>query len=185
MYTEYQIRASVIKVLKQALSETETTGYVVMARNQQKMTNEEDVVLLDKLNTQRIGWQGRDYYTIEKEDESLELHKFEEWIERITFQVSVVHKRKVTDTIDSLTGEDVVKRLQMWLNSAHGASVMREMTPAPFAPFLISQTRSQPYTDESDIHQVDEQFDFGICVPQRWDEKQVDISDWEIETHPI
>lgn len=191
MFTEYQIRASFIKVLQQALSETGVTGYKVLARNPQVMTWDNDTVLVDKINTRRHGFQATEYWNkvdwVPDEEKFVwrNMRKAEVWIEEITFQISIVHKRGVNDNINTMTGEDVVKRLVMWLNARGSAKKMRNRTDVPFAPVFTSQTRSQTYTDESDIHQVDEQFDFRMIVLQVWDEKIDPVTALDWETHPI
>lgn len=186
MYSEYQIKAAMIKVLEQALSDTEVSGYEVLARNVQTMTHDNDVVLVDKISTRRHGFQSHTYKKCRNNaDGELCFWKSEEWIEEIIFQISVCHKRRVSDTIDSMTGEDVLKRLQMWFNSHHGARSMRERKDVPIAPVHVFQARSQTYNDDSDNHQIDEQFDISVIVLQTWDTKPRTLDGWEVETHPI
>ena len=191
MFTEYQIRASFIKTLQQALSETEVSGYKVLARNPQVMTWDNNTVLVDKISAVRHGFQSTEYFN--KVDWIPETEKFkwrsmreaEVWLEEITYQVSIVHKRLVTDNLDTLTGEDVAKRLIMWLNTRKNAAKMRGRTDVPFAPVHVFQLRPQAYTDDSDIHQVDEQFDFKMIVVQFWDKKIDPVTALDWESHPI
>lgn len=180
MFSEYQIRASFIKALKQGLEEMEVPGYTVLARNPPNMTYDTDCVLIDKINMKRQGFQQNAYEWI---DEKL-LEK-DEWIEEWTWQLSILHRRKVEDTIESMTGEDVGARLMMWLNSSRGARAMRGRTDVPFAPVFTSQLRNRAYQDDSEIYQIECSFDFRMIVLQvhAWDVKE--ITNWYWTTHPI
>lgn len=189
MFTEYQIRASFIKALEQALTETgidineeNPQHWEVMARNQPVMTFGDRTVLIDKISLKRQGFQGKAYHWFEELGEFVEQ---EQWIEEITWQVSVIRKRLETDDIETITADDVAKKLVYWLNSSHGASAMRGRTDVPFAPVFTSATRTNVYEDDSDNHQAEEQFDFRMIVLQTADRKENKLEGIDWETHPI
>lgn len=183
MYTEYQIRAAFISVLEHALQETGVEGFPVLARNPQLMTRDDSIVLIDRLSVKRIGFQGR-FYDINELDES-RLNERMQWIEEHSWQVSVCRQRQITDTISTQTGDDVVEKLTAWLNSRRGAWHMRHRTDVPMAPVFTSQKRSRTYTDENDVYQQEEQFDFRLQVVQTMTLGEYAVTAWDWETHPI
>lgn len=191
MYSEYEIRASLIAALEQALSETQVPGkWEVMARNQPVMTYGNRVVLVDKISTQRNGFQGRGYHTEyeESEKEGKRFKKkteFEQWIEEITWQISVLRKRLPDDDVGTLTADDVAKKLIWWLNSRHGAAEMRGRKDVPFAPVFTSSARTQEYDDDSDNHQAMEQFDFRMMLVQTAGLDTKIIEGFDVKTYPI
>ena len=182
MYTEYQIRAAFLKVIKQALSETHIVGFSVMARNPQVIVGADNVVLVDRLFTQRLGFQSRDYLP---RLGSNFLTEREKWIDEITWQISILRKRNLEDNISTVTNNDVSKNLIWWLNSRHGAEAMRTRTDVPMAPVFVKQSNVSPYMDDNEIHQYTASFDVKTQVLQvaGFETPAVDITD--IETYPI
>ena len=185
MYTEYQIRAAFRATIKQALEDMDVSGYKVLERHQQTMTHEYDCVLIDKINMRQNGVQAHRIVKIVNAEGKNVIVKRQEWIETWTWQISVVHRRRVEDTIESLTGEDVANRLRTWLNSADGAAAMRSRTDVPFAPFQTFDLRLRPYKDDSDINQVEAMFDFKMNLVQFRDTEPRAIEGWEWEVHGI
>lgn len=194
MFTEYEIKASLIGALEQALAETGIPtgegGWEVMARNQPMMTYGDKVVLVDKVSLKRQGFQSRAYNTRDVKDKEgkvigVKHTEREQWIEEIVWQISTVRKRQTDDDVGTMTADDVLKSLVWWLNSRKGAAAMRGRKDCPFAPVFTSATRSQVYEDDSDNKQVEESFDFKMIVLQvaDMDSKIVEELDWE--THPI
>jgi len=191
MYTEYEIRAALIETLNTGLGVTKNSEYTVLASNAQVMTFGDKLVLVNKISTQRYGFQSRGYWCdqvydpITKKWKAVKLKSAEQWIEEIVWQVSVIRKRMVEDDVGTKTAEDVAKSLVWWLNSDGGAHYMRNRDTLPFAPVFTKNTRSQVYEDDSDNHQVEEQFDFKMMVLQTADVDVKHIEGMEIQTHPI
>lgn len=182
MFTEYQIRAAMLAVLTQALTETGVSGYKVMARNPQVIAGGDKIVLLDRLHTKRCGFQGRDYIGIAPGEAFREREK---WIDEIYWQVSVIRKRLVNDTKQTETGDDVAKKLVWWLNSGRGAEQMRGRTDVPMAPVYCKESRMRPYSDNGDIHQYESLFDVRTQVLQVGLFPVDEIKAVEAETYPI
>lgn len=182
MFTEYQIRAAMLAVLTQALTETGVTGYKVMARNPQVIAGGDKIVLLDRLHTRRCGFQGRDYVGRAPNQVFKEREK---WIDEVYWQVSVIRKRLTTDTKTTETGDDVAKRLVWWLNSDRGAAQMRGRSDVPMAPVYCKESRMRPYSDNGDIHQYESLFDVRTQVLQTGEFLANEIKAFEAETHPI
>lgn len=203
MFTNYQLRAALIKTLQTALAESKIQGYKVMARNQQVMTNADRVVLVDHLFTRRNGFQGRDVIVRPKEGVVKTAHEMpgkgweidiepdrevigqEQWVETVAWQLSILRKRLVSDDITTITGDDVAKMLCAWLNSAHGAAVMRGNATAPFAPFFAKEVRAKPYSDNSDIHQFEAAVDFHMSVVQTYDLASADVKGFIVNDLPV
>ena len=185
MYSEYQIRKSFIAVLNQALADMDVTGYVVIARNQQTMAHAYDCVIVDKINMRQEGWQSHRIVKGYDTEGKKIIVKRQEWLETWTWQISVAHTRKIEETVESLTGEDVANRLRVWLCSGMGAEVMRSRQDVPFAPFQVFDLRIRPYKDDSDINQVEATFDFKMNVVQFRDTEPKAIEGWDWEVHGI
>lgn len=180
MFTEYQIRAAFIDTIKEALEDLGIEGWKVQARNAQVITSGNKVILVDRLFTRRVGFQGRQYVKSETA-----LKEIEEWIEDITWQISVIRKRKVSDDINTVTGLDISKRLIGWLNSGRGADAMRGRSDVPFAPIFCRESSQKRYEDDSDINQYEASFDFRMEVLQILDFDSPVIKALDIETYPI
>lgn len=185
MYSEYQIRKSFIEVLNQALEDMNVSGYKVIARNQPTMTHEYDCVIVDKVSMRQEGWQSHRIVKGYDKDGKRIIVKRQDWLETWTWQISVTHRRSITDTVESLTGEDVANRLRVWLDSSMGADVMRHREDVPFAPFQVFDLRLRPYKDDSDINQVEATFDFKMNVVQFRDTEPKAIEGWDWEVHGI
>ena len=183
MYTEYQIRAALISVIETALKETGVEGFTVLARNPQNMTRDDCVVLIDRINAKRIGFQGR-WHDWNEAVES-RLNERMQWIEEMTWQISVCRQRQITDTINTQTADDGVEKLTAWLNSRRGAWHMRHRTDVPMAPVFTSQKRTRTYTDENDVYQQEESIDFRLQVVQTLTLGEHAVTAWDWETHPI
>ena len=166
MYGEYQIRAALIKTLEQAKADLGIEGFDVIARNPQNITRDDDIILIDKLNTARQGFQCRKYHP-DVESGANELKEVMYWQEETTYQISVCRARKVTDGIATFTSDDCVEQVMAWLNSLRGARYMRSgKSGVPFAPVFTKHKRTKAYTDESDVYQMEESFDFRLLVIQ-------------------
>ena len=203
MFTNYQLRAALIQTLNRALAESHISGYKVMARNQQVMVNADKVVLVDHLFTRRNGFQSREVivkpsegvvktahevpgkgWDIEIEPERTVIGQ-EQWVETVAWQFSILRKRLVSDDINTVTGDDIAKMLCAWLNSAHGAAVMRGNETAPFAPIFAKEIRAKPYSDNSDIHQFEAAVDFHMSVVQTYDLASADVTGIRVNDVPI
>lgn len=182
MFKEYQIRAAMLGVLRQALEETLISGYKVVARNPQVMTGGDKLVLLDRIHTRRCGFQGREYVGL-LPDQSFKQR--EVWIDEIYWQVSIIRKRQVSDGVNTETGDDVAKSLVWWLNSSRGAEQMRKREDVPMAPVFCKESRMRPYGDDGDIHQYESSFDFRCQVLQIGEFPVDEIKAVEAETYPI
>ena len=202
MFTNLHLRAALIQTIQQALAEIKIGGWKVMARNPQVMANADKVILVDYLFSRRNGFQGRDVIVKPREgviktvtetpdgwhiniDPKRTVIGQEQWVETVAWQISVFRKRLVNDSVDTITGDDVAKSLTAWLNSRHGAKVMRERQTTPFAPIYAKEVRSKPYTDDSDIHQMEAAIDFHMSVVQTFDLQSADVTGLEIHDIPI
>lgn len=185
MFTEYQVRAALLKTLELALSEMKVSGFEVKTRNPQVMANADRVVLLDRLYTRRNGFQSREYAPSVRGVPSSPLNEVEVWCEEIGWQISVLRRRDVTDDINTFTGNDVAKAIVAWFNSGKGAEAMRNRTDVPMAPIFCRESRVRPYSDNSDIHQMEATADLRTIVLQTLGNEVPDIKAWEAETHPI
>ena len=167
MFGEYQVRAALMATLNKAKAELGIDGFTVIARNPQNIARADNVILVDKLNTVRQGFQCRQYDKAQEEGTAQKVKEVMYWQEETTFQLSFCRARLITDNIGTFTSDDCLEKVMAWLDSRHGAQYMRSgKSGVPFAPVFVKNKRSRPYTDESDVHQMEESFDFRILVIQ-------------------
>ena len=202
MFTNLHLRAALIHTIQQALAETHLENWKVMARNPQVMANADRVILVDYLYSRRNGFQGRDVIVKPREGVVKTVTELpdgwhidiapertvigqEQWVETVAWQISVFRKRLVNDNISTVIGDDVAKTLEAWLNSRHGAKVMRERKETPFAPIFAKEVRSKTYTDDSDIHQMEGALDFQMSVVQTLDLASADVTGLVITDVPV
>lgn len=202
MFTNLQLRAALIQTIQQALAELHIENWKVMARNPQVMANADRVILVDYLFSRRNGFQGRDVIMKPSQEVIKTVTELpdgwhididpkrtvigqEQWVEIVAWQISVFRKRLVNDNISTILGDDVAKSLAAWLNSRRGAKVMRERQDTPFAPIFAKEIRSKPYTDDSDIHQMEAALDFQMSVVQTLDLASAEVTDVEVHDVPI
>ena len=133
--------------------------WLVLARNPQNMVRTDGVVIVDKISQRRRGFQNERYET----DADGTLRRYWEWIEEYRFQVSVARQRKVDDTPDTVTADEVASLLRAWVNSVEGAETMRK---SGLAPLFVFDVANQSYQDENGVYQYFPHFDVAVEVVQ-------------------
>ncbi len=183
MYTEYQVRATLITILERALTEMGVEGFTVLARNPPNIVTGKNVVLVDLLFSMRMGFQGRQYDA----DPSLPagFKETERWLAETTFQISVIRQATLEDDLLTQTNDDVAASLIAWLDSRRGAATMRRATPVPMAPIYTKRRNLRAYTDDNDVHQHEVTFDLAVQYVQTKTFVADPLSDINGEQHPL
>lgn len=160
MMTENRVFAAFCAALDAAKSRMGISDeWLVLARNPQNMVRTDGVVIVDKISQRRRGFQNERYETLADG----RLAHYWEWIEEYRFQVSVARERKVDDTPDTVTADEVASLLRAWVNSVEGATTMRK---AGLAPLFVFEVANQSYQDENGVYQYFPHFDVAVEVVQ-------------------
>lgn len=181
MMAENRVFSTFCEILDAAKETMGVSGdWLVLARNPQNMVRTDGVILVDKISQRRRGFQNERHEVAE--DGSL--HRIWEWIEEYRFQVSVARERRLDDTPDTVTADEVASLLRAWLNSSEGAAEMRKKGLAPLFVFEIA---NQSYQDENGVYQYFPHFDVSVEVVQIKDfvTPPVDAVDLGIRHAPI
>ena len=165
MRTENQIFAAFCDVIEHALGDMGVVkdAWPVLARSAQNMTNEDKVVLVDRVYARRKGFQNSKQVV----DENGVLHDIWEWIEEYRFQVSCIRQRKQNDGLGTQTAEDIAVLLRAWVDSLDGAEYFREH--GKMAPLMVFELQTETYTDDNEVYQKYAHFDVNIQVVQELD----------------
>lgn len=160
MMTENRVFAAFCEALDAAKEQMGIPdGWLVLARNPQNMVRTDGVVIVDKISQRRRGFQNERHEV----GEDGVLRRYWEWIEEYRFQVSVARERKVDDTPDTVTADEVAALLRAWLNSSEGAERMRANG---LAPLFVFEVANQSYQDENGVYQYFPHFDAMVEVVQ-------------------
>lgn len=118
-------------------------------------------VTFSKLNSRRLGFQGKRLLTDCSEDTGFE--EIENWVDEMTFQVNARAKETIHDDVDTPVARDIADGLVTWLNSWAGLERMRE---SKLFPLRVSEPRNLLSVDESDQFQSTASFDVTVHIGQ-------------------
>ena len=178
--TENQIWAFLIEQINQVLSDNNITGWTVLRNYQPSIQGLKDKgIYLYKISKRRIGTQG----TILETDSQGNLENIDHWFEEILFQVSAFCKRDVnTETVDTVTSEDVLEIIQAFVNSSSKVLPWKERG---YEVIKSTNTRLMDFETDSGLNEKMPQFDFLLCVEQKQLKKIDKIASIEIETKRV
>lgn len=137
-----------------------TSGVDVRRFAQANIANGDKLVLLNLTDTQRLGWQSFNYKTVI----SSNLKRTDEWIEQQEWQFSFIKRMKNTDTINTITADDLCNYCIAWFNG-EGGLMLRNSGVAcqPIDPHSVIV-----YNDDSDLYQRRPVFSMKLQVPKRF-----------------
>lgn len=118
-------------------------------------------VTYSKLNSKRVGFQGKKYLT----DDSVltGYDTIENWIDEITFQVNARCKETVSGDENTPVAKDIADGIITWFNSVVGSDYMRSID---VYPLRVTDSRTIVNSDESDLFQNLATFDITVQVGQ-------------------
>lgn len=178
--TENQIWAFLVDKFNKELQANGYTDWVVLRNYQPSIQGLKDkAVYLYKVSKRRIGTQG----LITEKDNSGDWQTVDHWYEEILFQVGGFAKRNPeTETVESITGEDVIETLMAYVNSA---SKVLEWKTAGYEVIKATNIRCMDYETDSGLQEKLPQFDFLLCVEQSKLKKIAKFDNIEIETKRV
>lgn len=178
--TENQIWAFLVDKFNKELQANGYADWVVLRNYQPSIQGLKDkAVYLYKVSKRRIGTQG----LITEKDNSGDWQTVDHWYEEILFQVGGFAKRNPeTETVESITSEDVIETLMAYVNSA---SKVLEWKTAGYEVIKATNIRCMDYETDSGLQEKLPQFDFLLCVEQSKLKKIAKFDNIEIETKRV
>jgi hypothetical protein len=155
-----------------------TDNFDVRRFAQANVAHGDKLVLLNKIASERIGWQGvkfRYNHISGKED------RIDEWIEQQSWQFSFIKKMNNNDTVDTVTADDMCNFMVTWFNGIGNSDLRNNgMSNLPIDPHSI-----MVYNDDSDLYQRRVVFTMEVQIPKsfRMDDDFVSVD--TIVTHPV
>lgn len=128
---------------------------------QASLADGDKLVLLNHIENQRIGWQAFEYKT------SLttgDLTRTDNWIDEQTWQVSFIKRMLKTDTVDTVTADDMCCLLMGWLNG----NGMLNLRKDGIAVLPIDSDSIMVYNDNSDLYQRRPVFTMNLQIVKKF-----------------
>lgn len=138
------------------------------------------LVLLNFIRTTRVGWQSAKYPNTSEEYGS-QKYRQDEWIEEQTYQISTIKRMLKTDSVETLSAEDMATCLISWFNG-RGIEWLRERG---LSNYLIDPNSIMVYNDDSDLYQRRPVFELTIIVNKAFKLEQEDLDILGVKTFPI
>ena len=136
-------------------------------------------IYLYKISKRRIGTQG---LKTEKDNDN-QWQTVDHWYEEIMFQVGAFCKRNPeTETISTITSEDVLDTLMAYINSS---TKVTEWKTAGYEVIKATNMRLMDYETDSGLQEKLPQFDFLLCVEQSKLKKIAKFDSINIETKRV
>lgn len=135
------------------------------------------LVLLNKVSSNRRGWQGFKYKMLGEQ----KLNRVDEWLEEQTWQVSAIKRMLQTDDVNTVTADDMITALISWFNGVGNIDLReRGIANTPIDPHSI-----MVYNDDSDLYQRRVLFTMEVQVPKSFTWEVPDLSVMGVDTRPI
>lgn len=178
--TENQIWAFLIGKINQELANNGYDDWVVLRNYQPSIQGLKDkAIYLEKIAKRRIGTQG----LITEQDDNKNWQEVDHWYEEILFSVSAFAKRNAeTETINTITSEDVIETLVAYINSA---SKVQEWKTAGYEVIKATEIRLLDYETDSGIQEKLPRFEFLLVLEQSKLKKIENTGNIEIETKRV
>lgn len=178
--TENEIWKFLVEQFTQVLSDSGYTGWTVLRNYQPSIQGLTDKgIYLYKISKRRIGTQG----TLLETDNNGVLNAIDHWFEEILFQVGAFSKRDpATETVETITSEDVLETLQAFVNSSSKVLPWKE---SGYEVIKSTTIRSMDFETDSGIQEKLPQFDFLLCVEQKRLKKINKVDTVDIETKRV
>ena len=155
-------------------------GWSVMEFAQASFNNADKVVLLDYMDSQRVGFQGWEYGGVMNDE--TKASRTDDWLEQQTWLVHTLRRIKPSDVSATLmTCEDMADILIGWFNG-HGAI---ELKKHGIGTLRIDRNRIFVYNDESELYQKRAVFPLRIQVPQEISLQMSRVSEWTPGIYPV
>lgn len=87
---------------------------------------------------------------------------------QLTYQLDAVCFRKPSDTAETLTSTDVLKKIRNWFMSDAAAQALRQ---AGYNVFRIGQIVTPPFLTETDTFQINPNFTLDLVYKQQYEQE--------------
>lgn len=159
---EYKVFKILHDEVVTALSEFGITGVDVRRFAQANFTTGDKLVLIHLVATERVGWQAFKYGTERSQSGENKFMRSDEWIEQQSWQFSFLKKMMRSDTIDTITADDICNRILAWFNGIGNLNIRLK----GIANLPIDPTSVMVYNDDSDLYQRRPVFTMEVQVPK-------------------
>ena len=178
--TENQIWSFLVDKFNKVLKANGYTDWVVLRNYQPSIQGLKDkAIYLYKVSKRRIGTQGN---TTEMDNQGV-WQTVDHWYEEILFQVGAFAKRDPeTETVNTITSEDVLDTLLAYINSARKVS---EWKTDGYEVIKATNIRSMDYETDSGLQEKLPQFDFLLVLEQDNLKKIANFDTIELETKRV
>lgn len=176
--TRYEIQKILSDCIKSGIVALvgEGHGFGVMEFAQASFQKADRIVLMNLVRSNRIGWQGRNYRTVNDT-----LKKTEDWIECQHWQFHVILKKLPNPTIETVQADDVASMLITWFNGS-GSEFLRTRG---VANERVDASSLIVYNDDSDLYQKRAVFTVKLQVPKELTMTQDTMTVTGIEVHGV
>lgn len=176
--TENQIYSDVITFIKEALENFQIDGWKVLKLSQPlKYTTLNNFIFVSLLNSSQRGTQFS-----RTKLENGELVVKEVYKEEFVFQVGAIRRELETDTVETLSGKDILKLITSWLVSANGLKRVKNANYSIYNPSDIRLTKAKSDSDNSLIYPT---FNITFITEQSWDTPVEAVSEYKLKTKGI
>ena len=181
MRGEYEVFSTLRTCILEGLSLFGISKDVDVRRFAQANFNHGDkLVLLNLVNTRRVGWQSRSYESTLHENVD-EFSRTDAWIEEQVYQISCIKRMLKTDTETTITAEDIATSLITWFNG-RGLDWLREHS---LSCYPIDPNSIIVYNDDSDLYQRRPVFNVTVIVNKKFKAAYPEVDVIGVETRPI
>lgn len=174
--TRLEVQTILKSCLEEALGRFGCSRWTVMEFANASFQSADGVVLMNRLRSRRVGWQGHRYGI---QDDVLT--RIDELIDEQHWQLSVIKKRSNTTTADDALAEDVADNLVTWFNGV-GCDWLRARG---VANLRVDADSVIVYNDNSDLYQKRAVFTVKIQVPKEVKQEQAEMAAVKPRLKPI
>lgn len=180
MINENQTWSFLVSQFNKVLTDNNITDWVVLRNYQPSIQGlKNKAIYLHKVSKRRIGTQGNTNIL----DENGEWQNIDHWYEEILIQVGAYKSIDInTDTVDTITSEDVLGILLAYVNSARK---VQDWKSAGYEVIKATNMRLLDYETDSGIQEKLPQFDFLLVLEQSNLKKESKIDTIEITTKRV
>ena len=170
--TENQICSDVITFIKEALENFQIDGWKVIKLSQPlKYITLNNFIFVSLLTSSQRGTQ----FTRTKLENG-ELVVKEVYKEELTLQVGAIRRECETDTVETLSGKDILKLITSWLVSTNGLKRVKNANYSIYNPSDIRLTKAKSDSDNSLIYPT---LDITFITEQSWDTPIEAVSEYK------
>ncbi len=170
--TENHIYLDVITFIKEALENFQIDGWKVIKLSQPlKYITLNNFIFVSLLTSSQRGTQ----FTRTKLENG-ELVVKEVYKEELTFQVGAIRRERETDTVETLSGKDILKLITSWLVSTNGLKRVKNANYSIYNPSDIRLTKAKNDSDNSLIYPT---LDITFITEQSWDTPIEAVSEYK------